>query len=203
MDRRLRSGTPMGSRPLEPESVTGLLLAWHGGDLDARDRLFAFVYDELRRRAAQHLRREKPGHTLRPTALVHEAYLRVLGQERIAWQDRAHFFAVASETMRRILVDHARKRNAFKRAGSAVRVALEEHEARSEPREVDLIALDDAMRELATLDARQSSIVELRFFGGLTLDEIAEVLSVSRATIKREWDFARVWLYRRVAEVGA
>jgi RNA polymerase sigma factor (TIGR02999 family) len=179
------------------------LLAWHGGDLDARDRLFAFVYDELRRRAAQHLRREKPGHTLRPTALVHEAYLRVLGQERIAWQDRAHFFAVASETMRRILVDHARKRNAFKRAGSAVRVALEEHEARSEPREVDLIALDDAMRELAALDARQSSIVELRFFGGLKLDEIAEVLSVSRATIKREWDFARVWLYRRVAEVGA
>jgi RNA polymerase sigma factor (TIGR02999 family) len=181
------------------DGITRLLNAWQGGDAAARDRLFVLVYAELRRRAAGQFRRERQGHTLSPTALVHEAYLRLMGQDRARWQNRAHFFAIASEMMRRVLVEHARKRKAAKRPGAAVRVALEEDVATAKPREADLIALDAALEELTAMDARQGRVVVLRFFGGLSLEEIAEVLDVSRATVNRDWRFARTWLYRRVA----
>ena len=181
------------------EGITRLLHAWQEGDAGARDRLFVLVYEELRRRAGVQFRRERQGHTLRPTALVNEAYLRLMGQDRVRWQNRAQFFAIASEMMRRVLVDHARERKAAKREGSAVRVALEDDVATTQAREVDLIALDGALDELAAMDPRQSRVVELRFFGGLDLAEIAEVLEVSRATVDRDWRFARTWLYRRLA----
>ena len=183
--------------------ITRLLNAWQDGDAAARDQLFVVVYDELRRRASAQLRRERQGHTLRPTALVHEAYLRLMGQDRVKWQNRSQFFAIASEMMRRVLVDHARERKAGKRGGAAVRVALAEDVAATEAREVDLIALDGALDELAAMDARQSRVVELRFFGGLETAEIADVLDVSRATVDRDWRFARTWLYRRLAPSGA
>ena len=181
------------------EGITRLLNAWQEGDAGARDRLFVLVYEELRRRAGVQFRRERQGHTLRPTALVHEAYLRLMGQDRVKWQNRAQFFAIASEMMRRVLVDHARERKAAKREGSAVRVALEDDVATTRAREVDLIALDGALDELAAMDPRQGRVVELRFFGGLDLAEIAEILDVSRATVDRDWRFARTWLYRRLA----
>jgi len=190
---------PAGTAERSPEAITRLLNAWQQGDASARDRLFVLVYEELRRRATAHLRRERRDHTLRPTALVHEAYLRLMGQDRAQWQGRSQFFAIASETMRRVLVDHARERKAAKRGGAAVRVALEEDVAATDAREVDLIALDTALDELADLDRRQSRVVELRFFGGLGTAEIAEVLDVSRATVDRDWRFARTWLYRRLA----
>jgi len=183
----------------QSDGITRLLNAWQNGDATARDRLFVLVYQELRRRASLQLRHERQGHTLRPTALVHEAYLRLMGQDRVKWQNRAQFFAIASEMMRRVLVDHARERKAAKRGGTAVRVALEEDVAAAEAREVDLIALDAALDELAAMDPRQSRVVELRFFGGLGTAEIAEVLEVSRATVDRDWRFARTWLYRRLA----
>jgi RNA polymerase sigma-70 factor (ECF subfamily) len=181
------------------EGITRLLHAWQEGDAGARDRLFVLVYEELRRRAGVQFRRERQGHTLRPTALVNEAYLRLMGQDRVKWQNRAQFFAIASEMMRRVLVDHARERKAAKREGSAVRVALEDDVATTQAREVDLIALDGALDELAAMDPRQGRVVELRFFGGLDLAEIAEILDVSRATVDRDWRFARTWLYRRLA----
>jgi RNA polymerase sigma factor (TIGR02999 family) len=183
----------------EPEAITRLLNAWQQGDAAARDRLFVAVYEELRRRAAIQMRREARGHTLRPTALVHEAYMRLMGQDRARWQNRTQFFAIASEMMRRVLVDHARERKAAKRGGTAVRVALEEDVAAADAREVDLIALDSALDELAAMDPRQGRVVEMRFFGGLGTAEIAEVLDVSRATVDRDWRFARTWLYRRLA----
>lgn len=183
----------------DAQGITRLLNAWQRGDAGARDRLFVLVYGELRRSAASQLRRERREHTLRPTALVHEAYLRLMGQDRAQWQGRSQFFAIASETMRRVLVDHAREKKAAKRGGGAVRVALEEDIAASEPREVDLIALDGALDELAALDPRKSRLVEMRFFGGLEMEEIAAVLDISRATADRDWRFARRWLYRRIA----
>ena len=183
----------------DAQGITRLLNAWQRGDAGARDRLFVLVYDELRRRATAHLRRERRDHTLRPTALVHEAYLRLMGQDRAQWQGRSQFFAIASETMRRVLVDHARERKAAKRGGTAVRVALEEDVASTDAREVDLIALDTALDDLAALDPRKSRLVEMRFFGGLEMEEIAGVLDISRATADRDWRFARRWLYRRMA----
>lgn len=188
-----------GAAKTDPEAITRLLNEWQHGDATARDRLFVLVYAELRRRAAGQLRQERRDHTLRPTALVHEAYLRLMGQDRARWEGRNHFFAIASEVMRRVLVDHARKRKAARRGGSAVRVTLAEDVAATEPREVDLIVLDTALDELAAMDPRQSRVVELRFFGGLGTAEIAEILGVSRATVDRDWRFARTWLYRRVA----
>ena len=193
---------PAGAAEGDAQGLTRLLNAWQRGDAGARDRLFVLVYEELRRRAAAHLRRERRDHTLRPTALVHEAYLRLMGQDRAQWQGRSQFFAIASETMRRVLVDHARERKAAKRGGTAVRVVLEEDLASTDAREVDLIALDTALDELAGLDPRQSRVVELRFFGGLGTAEIADVLDVSRATVDRDWRFARTWLYRRLAASG-
>ena len=183
--------------PPESKHVTGLLRAWSKGSQQARDELLPLIYSELRRRAATRLRREHRGHSLQPTALVNEAYLRLVGQ-RVEWKNRAHFFALASEMMRRILVDHARGRNRGKREGGCTRVELDEAVALTEQREVDLVALDQALVELSELDRRHGRIVELRFFGGLSLDETAEVLDVSPATVKRDWSLARAWLYRRL-----
>lgn len=180
-----------------PEAVTTLLQAWSQGDENARDQLFPLVYDELRKRAAAYLRRERRDHTLPPTALVHEAYLRLVGQ-RSAWQNRAQFFGVASQMMRRILVDHARAHGAAKRPGSGLRVALQGDAGAVDPIEVDLILLDRALDELAALDQRQGRVVELRFFGGLSHEEVAETLGVSLATVNRDWRLARAWLHQRV-----
>lgn len=178
-------------------NLTGLLRAWSGGDREAGEKVIPLVYDELRRQAARHLRRERAGHSLRPTAVVHEAYLRLMGEPR-AFGDRTHFFAVASTVMRHVLVDHARSRGAAKRAGGWRRVTLNETMAVGESPDVDLIALDDALRELAILDPEQARLVEMRYFGGLSIDETAEILGVSPRTVKRGWSSAKAWLYNRI-----
>lgn len=188
----------------DPNDLTGLLQAWSGGDAAAEGQLVPLVYEELRRQAARQLRRERADHTLRPTALVHEAYLRLLGQERAQWHNRAQFYAVAAHVMRRVLVDHARQRAAHKRAGSWCRVSLVEDLAATPAIDVDVLALDRALEELARLDPQRARVVELRFFGGLTLDEAAEALGVSPATVTRAWRMARAWLFRRLSgEAGA
>ena len=179
-----------------PEAVTRLLHAWSTGDLGARDQLMPMVYAELRRRAAAHLKRERPGHTLRPTDLLHEAYLRLCAQNA-GFKNRDHFFGVASRLMRRVLVDHARARSAAKR-GKACRVTLAEDVAAASP-PVDLLELDAALDELFALDEREAQVVELRFFGGLTLQETARVLGISLATAKNDWAHARAWLFARLA----
>jgi len=179
-----------------PEELTALLEAWSHGDVAARDQLFPLVYAELRRRAGRYLRQVQPGQTLQPTSLVHEAYLRLSAQNP-GWKNRAHFFAVASQLMRWILVDHARARHAAKRQLKTM-VTLGD-EAGSQPRELDLISIDKALNELATADARQARIVELRFFGGLTLEEVASTLDMSLRNVNRQWRLARAWLYERVA----
>jgi RNA polymerase sigma factor (TIGR02999 family) len=171
-----------------PHAVSGLLHAWAQGDVAARDDLLPLVYRELQRRAAAYLRHERPDHTLQPTALVHEAFLRLVGQDRVAWQNRGHFFGIAASMMRRILVDHARAHQRAKRPGVAV----------TEPRDCELLLLDRALEELGTHDPLQSRIVELRYFGGLTEQEVGDVLALSRATVTREWQTARAWLYRRM-----
>ena len=178
--------------------VSGLLQAWRGGDVEARDRLLTVVYQELRRRAAAHLRRERAGHTLQPTALVHEVYLRLVKQDRADWQNRAQFFGVASQMMRRILVDRARARNRAKRSGGWARVTLDEEVAQSQAREVDVLDLDRALSELATFDTRKSQVAELRFFGGLSLEETGQRVGLSVATLEREWQATRAWLYARL-----
>jgi len=160
--------------------------------------LFPQIYGELRRVAGRYLGRERRNHTLQPTALVHEAYLRLVGQDRVAWQNRAHFFGVAAQMMRRILIDHAREHQAAKRPGGAVRVMLDDGIGAVQPRECEMIVLDEALSELTHLNARQGQIVELRYFGGLSEEEVATVLSVSRRTVTREWRAARAWLYRRI-----
>ena len=182
--------------------VTGLLRAWGRGDLQARDDLVPLIYRELRRRASAYLRRERRDHTLQPTALVHEALLRLIGHEPVAWRSRAHFFGIFANLMRRILVDHAREHQAAKRPGAAIRVALDDQVGSLPPADCELLALDLALDELARRDARQAQIVELRYFGGLSEQEVAAALSLSRATVTREWQSARTWLYRRMT-VGA
>jgi RNA polymerase sigma factor (TIGR02999 family) len=177
--------------------VTALLAAWCDGDPAARERLLPLVYDDLRRAARRRLGREGRAHTLSATALVHEAYLRLVGQRSSRWESRAQFLAVASEVMRRVLVDHARRRLAAKRGGGRAGVTLEPSPAVAE-REVDVLALDLALRELAGLDPRSARVVELRFFGGLSIEEAASALGVSHATVEREWTAARAWLYRRL-----
>lgn len=181
-----------------PQDVTKLLAAWSHGDPAALKTLIPLVYEELRGLARRYLAREKPGHTLSSTALVHEAYLRLVTQKDVTWQNRAHFFGVASQMMRRILVDHARSQASAKRGGGAVTLALEEGIAAPQQREVNLIQLDDALKGLAKLDERQSRMVELRFFGGLSIEETSEVLGVSAPTVKREWASARAWLFREM-----
>ena len=178
--------------------ITALLQAWTEGDVEARERLIPIVYDELHRRAAAFLRRERLGHTLQPTALVNEVYLRLVDQDRAVWQNRAHFLAVTSTIMRRILVDRARARKMAKRSGRWARVTLVEDAARGEPREVDVIDLDNALDELAALDPRKAQVAELRFFGGLSLEETGHVLGTSLATSMRDWQAARAWLFRRL-----
>jgi RNA polymerase sigma-70 factor (ECF subfamily) len=177
--------------------VTELLVEWSRGDEDALRELMPLVHAELRRIAAGYLRRERPNHTLEPTALVHEAYLRLVDQRRTSWRNRAHFFAVAAGLMRRILVDHARRRSYLKRGGGARAVTLPEIAA-SPNGGPDILALDEALADLEALDGRRRQIVELRFFGGLTQEEIAEALGVSVSTVERQWRLARAWLYRRL-----
>lgn len=178
--------------------VSDLLRAWGQGDAEAREALLAHVYGELRAQAVRYMRRERRDHTLQPTALVHEAYLRLIGQDRVSWQNRAHFFGVAASMMRRILVDHARKHEAAKRPGAAVRVAWDDRAGASPPLDCELLLLDQALSELAERDPRQARVVELRYFGGLSEQEAAEVLTVSRTTVTRDWNFARAWLFRRM-----
>jgi len=176
-------------------AVTDLLARWSSGDSNAREALIPLVYDELRRLARAFLARQRSDHTLQSTALVHEAYMRLVGHTSVHFENRAHFFAVASQLMRRILVDHARKHNAAKRGGNSLTLVLDEAMALPAKPEIDVEALDDALNTLATLDPRQASIVEMRFFGGLSIDEISQVLGVSPATVKREWTTARTWLF--------
>ena len=178
--------------------VTASLLKMSAGKGDAAERLLPLVYDELRRLAAGYLRRERPDHTLQPTALVHEAYLRLIDQTRVDWKNRAHFCAVASDMMRRILVDHARKHQAFKRGGGETRISLDEAVSFPREAEIDVLAVDEALLDLARLDPQQGRLVELRFFGGLTLDETAEVMGISRSTVQREWNMAKAWLYNQL-----
>jgi RNA polymerase sigma-70 factor (ECF subfamily) len=179
--------------------VTGLLRAWSHGEPGAAEKLVPLVYDELKRQAARYLRRERRDHTLRPTALVHEAYLRLFGQDRAAWKNRAQFFGVAAQVMRRILVDHARQRRAAKRAGGWRRVTLDEGIG-APAREMDLVLLEEALGELAAVDPQKVRMVELRYFGGLNLEETAEVLGVSASTVTREWRITRAWLFRRMGQ---
>ncbi|HVF77772.1 MAG TPA: sigma-70 family RNA polymerase sigma factor [Solirubrobacteraceae bacterium] len=189
-------------RPEAPSSdVTQLLLAWGAGDQSAGERLLPAVYAELRRQAARAMRRESSEHTLQATALVHEAYLRLVDQRRVVWRNRAHFFGVAAQVMRRVLVDHARERHAAKRGGGQRQITLGDADAAAAPAEeqgVDVIALHEALERLATLDPDQARLVELRYFGGLNIEETAEALDVSPATVKREWAIARAWLRREL-----
>lgn len=184
--------------PPSPQDVTKLLAEWSKGDQAALEALIPLIYSELRRLAGHYLSQEKPGHTLSATALVHEAYLRLVKQ-RVTWQNRAHFFGVAAQMMRRILVDHARSHRYAKRGGGALTLTLDQALATSQQKELDLVALDEALHSLAKLDERQSRMVELRFFGGLSIAETSEVLGVSTPTVKREWASARAWLYRELS----
>jgi RNA polymerase sigma factor (TIGR02999 family) len=185
-----------------PGEVTRLLLEWGRGDRGALDALVPHVYAELRRQADRFLRGQRAGHTLQATALVHEAFLRLVNQTHVSFRDRAHFFAVASRAMRQILVDHARRRLAGKRGGDATRLVLEDGTASVAPRGVDLMALDAALRRLEELDPAQARLVELRFFGGLTVEETAAVLECSPATVKRSWTSARAWLFGELGGGG-
>jgi RNA polymerase sigma-70 factor, ECF subfamily len=180
------------------QEVTQVLLELSDGQETAPERLMPLVYDELRKLAQAYLENERSDHTLQATALVHEAYIRLVDWKNVSWQNRAHFFALAAQVMRRILVDHARQKKAEKRGGSLTKLALEEAVRFPQQGEVDLIALDDALEALASLDPAQSRIVELRFFGGLTIEETAEAMRVSPATVKREWTLAKAWLHKRV-----
>ncbi len=181
--------------PATSNQVTQLLARWSDGDRTAREALIPLVYDELRRIARSALSRQRPDHTLESTALVHEAYMRLVGRTSVRFESRTHFFAVASHLMRRILVDHARKHNAAKRGGTNVTLVLDDSVDVPDKREINLSALDEALTALAKLDERQASIVEMRFFGGLSIDETSQVLAISPATVKREWMTARSWLY--------
>lgn len=183
----------------KPEGITELLVDWSKGDQKALDRLMPLVYSELRRLAGNYLRRERQGHTLQPTALVNEAYLKLVDQKNAKWQNRAQFYGVAAQLMRRILVDHARERHASKRGGSnQQRLSITSAGALAKEPELDLLALHEALEELATIDPQQERIVELRFFGGLSIEETAEVLGVGHATVERDWKMARAWLRRKL-----
>jgi len=179
-------------------NLTALLHDWREGDRAALDRLTPLVYDELRRIAHRYVQREREGHTLQTTALVNEAYLRLAGQQKVAWQNRAHFFAVTAQVMRHILIDHARRRRYTKHGGEIQQVSIEDASVMAEQRAADLIALDEALVELAKLDPRKSRVVELRYFGGLSLEETAEVVDVSLMTVRRDWRAAKAWLYKKV-----
>lgn len=178
-----------------PQEITQLLIAWSNGDQAALDKLVPLVYDDLHRLAQRYMDREPAGHTLQTTALVNEAYLRLVEQKSMKWQNRAHFFAISAQLMRRILVSMARARHANKRGGEARQVSLDEALVISEERAAELVALDEAMNELAAIDPRRSRVVELRYFGGLSVEETAEVLKISPETVMRDWKRAKAWLY--------
>ena len=182
--------------------ITRILKSWSGGNRAAVDDLMPLVYEELHKVAAQYLRRQRPDHTLQPTALVNEAYMKLIDISDVNWQDRAHFFAFASQTMRHILVDHARLLGREKRGGDVQKLSLDEALDFSDEKEVDLLSLDEALQNLAEIDEQQSKIVELRFFGGLTVEETANVLHISSATVKREWRIAKAWLFKRMRDEG-
>jgi RNA polymerase sigma factor (TIGR02999 family) len=186
----------------ETSDVTQMLLAWSAGKTGAEDSLFQLVYDELRRIARRYLSRERAGHTLQPTSLVHEAYLRMVDQTRVSWQNRAQFYGVAATMMRRILVNHARGLATEKRGGAAQLLSLDEANFSPTENATDLLALDEALKRLAQLDERKSRVVELLFFGGLEHKEVAEVLGVSEKTVQRDWQMARSWLYRELSSVS-
>jgi len=187
---------------LSTPGLTDLLADWQHGDQTALNRLTPLVYDELRRIAHRYVQRERNGHTLETTALVNEAYLRLAGQKKIEWQNRTHFFAVTAQVMRHILIDHARRRQFAKHGGDARQVSLAEAETMSPERAGELVALDEALNELAKFDARKSRVVELRYFGGLGLEETADVLEISVMTVRRDWRAAKAWLYRRMRAEG-
>lgn len=189
----------MGTTP----DVTRLLVNWSNGDQAALEQLMPLVYGELRRLASAYLRRERPNHTLQSTALVHEAFMRLVNQHDVQWRNRAHFYAIAARMIRRILVDYARSQRAEKRGSGAVKLELDAAMAVPQQKEVDLLGLNDSLDRLAELDARQSRLVELRFFAGLSIEETAEVMQLSPATIKREWNVARAWLFREMTRQAA
>lgn len=180
------------------DKISHLLNRWGAGDREALEKLTPLVYGELRRQAARYLRRERPGHTLQTTELINEAYLRLVDVQNVPWQGRAHFFAIAASLMRRVLVEHARRRDADKRGGSVIRVPLDEAPEVAGESDVDLLAIDEALGRLAVIDPQQTRIVELRFFGGLSVEETAEALGVSTTTVKRDWSVARAWLRREI-----
>ena len=180
--------------------VTRILHDWSGGDREAPERLMPFVYDELRRLARVFLSKERGGHTLQPTALVHEAYLRLVDQTRVNWQNRAHFYGIAASMMRRVLIDHARAHSAEKRGGAAVRLSIDDVQLPIEQRAAGLVALDEALERLAAFDERKCKVVEMRFFGGMSDKEIAEVLGVTTRTVLRDWKTARLLLYRELSQ---
>ena len=186
-----------------PERVTQLLADWGAGDHDALQRLMPIVYDELRRLAKGYLQHQPPGSTLQSTALVHEAYLRLADKKKVQWQDRGHFFAVSARIMRCVLVDHARSRGSAKRGGGAYTIALDEAVLSVEKQDVNLIALDEALSRLDAHDPRLGQVVELRFFGGLSIEETGEVLKIAPATVKRDWVVARTWIYREMTRSPA
>jgi RNA polymerase sigma factor (TIGR02999 family) len=198
LHRRIESDLMASS----PDEVTLMLIRWSNGERDALDKLIPLVYGELRQLASRALRRERRDHTLQPTALVHEAYLRLIDQRNVNWQNRAHFFAIASQAMRRIIVDHARRHNALKRGGDNLKVELEAALMLPGTKDVDVVRLDDALTALGSFDPQQSRIVELRFFGGLSIEETAEVIGISPATVKRDWSMAKAWLHREMQNDG-
>ena len=183
-----------------PPNVTGMLRDWSKGDREAQDQLFRAVYNELHRQAARHLRHENPGLSLQTTDLIHEAYLRLIDQQHVEWQNRLHFFGIAAHLMRRILVDHARSRQAAKRGGSDIGPPLEETMVVLPGPNLDFVALDEALNRLSEIDPQQGRVVELRFFSGLSVEETAKVLDVSERTVKRDWNVAKAWLRRELSK---
>jgi RNA polymerase sigma factor (TIGR02999 family) len=184
-----------------PSDITELLICWNNGDPTALEKLMPLVEKELHRLAHLHMRREQTGHTLQTTALINETFLRLVDQKRVKWQNRAHFFGIAAQIMRRVLLNHARDRHRQKRGGKAVQVSLSEVAVLSDHKSAELIALDEALHKLATIDERKSKVVELRYFGGLSVDETAEVLGVSAVTVNRDWRMAKAWLSREISVV--
>lgn len=184
------------------EGITQLLLQWSDGDRTALDRLMPMVYGELRRLAQSYLRRHRNNLSLQPTVLVHEAYLKLVNQDQVNWQNRAQFFGLSAKIMRDLMVDHARRARAAKRGGDNYSLSLSEADRLGQSPNMDLLALDEAMNELAKFKPRHCQIIEMRFFGGLTIEETSEVLAISHATVERDWNFARTWLYRRLKSLG-
>ena len=187
----------------QTHDVTGILQEWRNGDKSAAERLFPLVYDELKRQAQRYLARERSDHTLQPTALVHEAYLKMVDQTVLSAENRTHFFGIASRVMRQILVDHARMHNAEKRGGAAQRFSIEDFDVLPEQQAADILELDEALQKLEAIDERKASVVDMRFFGGLKETEIAEVLGVTEKTVRRDWQFAKLWLFREVTSPQA